>query len=133
MKEFELHFLCADETEYEGPCVSLILPGYDGTFGILADHSNIVGVMPEGDLKINTGSEILEYAVAEGLVQIRNGKVTILTYSAEKPDEIDEKRAEEAAQRAKIKMEKRRSELEYRQAQADLARALNRLKIKHKI
>ena len=133
MKEFELRFLCADEIEYEGSCVYLAVPMSDGSYGIMADHANMVAVMPEGELKINTGKEMLRYAISGGLLQIRSGKVLILSYSAERPEDIDEKRAEEAADRARIKMNKRSSELEYKQAQADLPRALNRLKIKHKV
>ena len=132
MKKFKLHFLCADECEYMGECVSITVPLIDGLAGILADHANIVSIMTIGDLLIDTGTEVLEYAVSEGLVQIENGNVLILAFSAERPDEIDEKRAEQAAQEARMALQRKRSKLEYRQAQADLSRAMNRLKVKHR-
>ena len=132
MKSFKLRFLCAEQIEYEGDCVSVVFPVEDGYVGILADHSNMITVMHDGELRINTGSEMLDYAVTDGLVQVKNGEMMILAFSAEKPDEIDEKRAEEAAIRARIRIKRKRSELEYRQAQADLSRALNRLKVKHR-
>lgn len=132
MKEFMLHFLCADENEYEGMCVSINVPLTDGYAGILADHANMVAMMGYGELRINTGKEEIQYAVTEGLIKVENGEVLILAYSAERPEEIDEKRAEQAAIRARIKLKKQRSELEYRQAQASLSRALTRLKVKHR-
>ena len=132
MKSFKLRFLCAEQFEYEGECVSVTFPVEDGTVGILADHSNMITVMHDGPLRINTGTEVMDYAVTDGLVMVKNGEMMILAYSAEKPDEIDEKRAEEAAVRARIKIKRRSSALEYRQAQADLSRALNRLKVKHR-
>lgn len=130
MKPFPLRFLCADESEYEGMAVSVHVPLMDGSAGILADHANMVAAMTGGELRIDTGEEVMEYAVTEGLIQIKNGDVLILAYSAEKPDEIDESRARQAAQRARARIKMKRSELEYRQAQADLARALTRLKVK---
>jgi F-type H+-transporting ATPase subunit epsilon len=132
MKAFKLHFLCADHCEYEGDCVSINLPLVDGYAGILADHANMVSIIKTGELRIDTGSEVLEYAITDGLLQIENGAVLILAFSAEKPDEIDEKRAEEAAERARLKLRRQQSRLEYRQAQAALSRALNRLKVKHR-
>ena len=130
MTPFKLRFLCAEEIEYEGECVYVSIPVDDGTAGIMAHHSNMITVMSGGELKIDTGKEVLNYAVTEGLVMVKNGEMTILAFSAEKPDEIDEKRAEEAAVRARIKLKRQHSELEYRLAQADLSRALNRLKVK---
>lgn len=132
MKKFTLHFLCADETEYEGECVSVKVPLLDGSAGILADHANMAAVMCDGEMTIDTGDEVIRYAVTEGLVRIRNGHVTIIAFSAERPEEIDEKRAQRAAVEARMELKQKHSELEYRQAQADLSRALNRLKIKHR-
>ena len=132
MNTFRLRFVCADESEYDGQCVSVNVPLTDGSAGIFAGHANLVAAMPEGELRIDTGGEVIEYAVTEGLVKVENGEVLIMAYSAERPEEIDEKRARDAADRARLKLKKQRSELEYRQAQADLSRAMNRLKVKHR-
>ena len=129
MKEFRLQFLCADEKEYDGPCVSINIPLEDGYMGILVDHSNMIAVMETGVMFINTGEETIEYAVTEGLVEVRNGEVLILAFSAEKPDEIDENRAMEAAMRARMRMKRKMSNLEFRQNQAALSRAMARLKV----
>ena len=106
------------------------VPLTDGYMGIFANHADMVASMPGGEMRINTGEKIVDYAVTQGLVHIKNGEVTILAFSAERPEEIDENRAREAAVRARARLQKKRSELEYRQAQADLSRALNRLKVK---
>jgi len=132
MKEFHLEFLCADEKEYDGPCVSVQIPLPDGSAGILADHANMVAAMQTGELIIDTGSEVIEYAVTDGLAEVKDGNVMILAFSAEKPSEIDENRAREAVERAQARMQRKMSGLEYRQNRAALARALNRLKVKQR-
>ena len=130
MKPFKLQFFCADEEEYDGDIVSLKVPLSDGSAGILADHANMISTIVNGELVIDTGSETIVYAVTEGLLEIRNGQVVILAFSAEKPDEIDENRAREAAERAAARLKRKMGALEYRQSQAALSRALNRLKVK---
>ena len=54
----------------------------------------------------------------------------ILTEAAEHPDEIDEKRMREELRLAAEEIESKRSIEEYRIAQARMARAINRLKVK---
>jgi len=132
MKTFKLQFFCADEKEYEGECEEVMVPLSDGSAGILAGHSNMIAALMPGTLTIRNGSEITEYAVTEGLLEVKQGSVVILAFSAEKPDEIDEKRAQEARERAETRMKRKLSQLEYRQTQAALARAMNRLKVKHR-
>lgn len=131
MKKFNLQFFCADQKEYEGDCVEVIVPLSDGSAGILADHSNTVAALKPGTLTIHTGTEEIQYAVTEGLLEIKNGTVVILAFSAEKPEEIDENRAQRARERAETRLKHEMSQLEYRQTQAALARAMNRLKVKH--
>lgn len=53
--------------------------------------------------------------------------------SAEHPEDIDTNRAKRAAAAAKEAMLQKKSIQEYRAAQADLARAISRLKIKRNI
>ena len=132
MKEFNLQFFCADENEYDGTCVGVTVPLWDGSAGILADHANMIAAIQPGELTINTGTEVIEYAVTDGLLEVKNGNVVILAFSAEKPDEIDEKRAQAAVERAEARLKRKMSQLEYRQTQAALARAMNRLKVKHR-
>ena len=71
-------------------------------------------------------------AVAEGLVQVENGEVLVLVDSIERPEEIDVNRAKREAEEAEEAILQKKSRLEYRTAQADLARALNRLKVKNR-
>ncbi len=133
MNKFRLHFLCADQTEYDDECVSVYVPLSDGYAGIFADHANMRAIIKGGELRIDTGEKIIEYAVTEGMIRITGKDVLILAYTAERPEEIDENRAARAAERARIRLQRKLSKLEYRQTQASLSRALNRLMIKHKI
>ena len=56
--------------------------------------------------------------------------LTILVDFAEKPEEIDERRANEALERAQEAMRQKQSIQEYHMSQANMARAMPRLAVK---
>ena len=132
MREFKIHILASDNAFYEGPCESLVVPTIRGQYGILAGHSNLMSAVVPGKLvfRVPDGEDQV-VAVSAGIVKVEKNEVLVLVDTAERPEEIDENRARRAAEEAKEAMLQKRSLQEYRSAQAHLARALNRLKIKH--
>ena len=131
MKPFSVHILAADRAFFEGECASLILPTVDGQYGVLAGHSNAIGAVVPGTLTCRTAAgETLYAAVSAGLVKVEDGEVLVLVDAAERPEEIDKNRAERAAAAAKEALLQKRSIREYRLAEANLARAINRLRVK---
>ena len=131
MKPFPVHILAADHAFFEGECTSLILPTVDGQYGVLAGHSNAIGAIVPGTLTCRTAAgETLYAAVSAGLVKVEDGEVLVLVDAAERPEEIDKIRAERAAAAAKEALLQKRSIREYRLAEANLARAINRLRVK---
>jgi len=70
--------------------------------------------------------------VGKGFIQIINNRVTLLVDTAEHPEEIDERRAEEARERAAEQLRQSKSLQEHSHFEASLARSLARLRTKHK-
>ncbi len=131
MKTFEINILAEDHVIYTGKCESVIVPTIRGQYGILADHSNVISAIVPGELKWRApGGENCVAAVSNGLVKVENNEVLILINTAELPEQIDAKRAERAAAQAKEELLQKKSIMEYRSAQAHLARALSRLRVK---
>ena len=131
MDTFQVHILAADRTFYEGPCVSLTIPTSDGEQGILAHHSPMIAAVQTGTLRWQTpGGEVELAAVSPGMVKVEKNEVLVLVDSAERPEEIDEVRARREADQAREAMLQQKSRQEHQVAQATLARALNRLRVK---
>lgn len=132
MKSFQVYILAADRAFYEGPCESIIVPTLQGQYGILPNHSNMISAVVPGIIKYKLPGQPEKFAaVSAGLVKAENNEVLVLAESIESPEEIDENRARRAADEAKEEMLQKRSIREYRSAQAHLARAINRLKVKN--
>ncbi|MDD3206047.1 MAG: ATP synthase F1 subunit epsilon [Lachnospiraceae bacterium] len=129
MTTFSLKIIASDKTFYEGKAVSLVIPTIDGEKGILAHHEEMVIAVSIGELRFKLEDNTEHRAViGSGFAQIANNRVMVLVDSAERPEDIDEKRAEEALERAKEQLRQKQSIQEYHMSQASLARAISRLK-----
>ena len=131
MERFQVTILASDHPFYEGACYSLVLPTAAGMCGIRARHSNMITALVPGTLTYQSEEGVTrEAAVSGGLAKVENGEVLILVDTAERPEEIDAKRAQRDADAAKEALLQKKSIQEYRTAQANLARALTRLRVK---
>ena len=131
MNEFEVNILAADRPFYQGPCVHLQVPISTGQYGILAHHRNVIAAIVPGKLRLRTpdGAEQTA-AVSRGFLKVENNHVLLLADTIERPEEIDAVRAQREVDQAREIILQKKSRQEYRIAQATLARALNRLRVK---
>lgn len=131
MKSFYIHILARDHVVARGDCVSLVLPVYDGLYGIQAHHSNMISTVEPGILRCTMADgENICVVVSSGFVKVEDNDVLVLLESAEAPEEIDSTRAKLAAEEAEAILRGKRSAMEHRLAQASLIRATNRLRAK---
>lgn len=131
MDTFGLKIIASDKVFYEGRCRKLIIPAPDGEKGILANHENMVIAIVVGTAKVQLAGEDewKDLAVGSGFAEIVNNRVTLLVDTAERPEDIDVRRAKEQQERAEEQMRQKQSIQEYYHTQASLARAMNRLKL----
>ena len=131
MDTFGLKIIASDKVFYEGRCRKLIIPAPDGEKGILANHENMVIAIVVGTAKVQLAGEDewKDLAVGSGFAEIVNNRVTLLVDTAERPEDIDVRRAREQQERAEEQMRQKQSIQEYYHTQASLARAMNRLRV----
>lgn len=133
MRPFKVKILASDHPFYEGDCYSLTLPTTNGMYGIFARHSNMIAAIVPGTMHYRLREdEQLDAAISGGMFKIENGEVLVLADTIERPEEIDANRARRNADEAMEAMRQRRSIIEYRAAQATLARAMSRLRVKQR-
>lgn len=131
MKTFWLKVIASDRVAYNGRCQKVIVPAADGgQMGILADHENMIIAIEVGEAKMQLEDGMWEtLAVGTGFLEVVNNRVTMLVQTAEKPEEIDARRAEERREVMEEKLRQKQSIQEYYHTKASLARAMNRLKV----
>ena len=132
MNSFDISILAADKPFFNGKCESIIIPTSDGLYGIWANHQNLISDIIPGMLEMRKqNGETVIAAVSEGIVKVEDGNVLVLVDTIELPEEIDINRAKRNADRAKEELLQKRIIRDYYQAQARMARALNRMKVKN--
>ena len=77
------------------------------------------------------GGNKKEAALHTGFMEILGDRITILAEIAEWPDEIDEKRAEAAKERAEARIAAKAADTDMLRAEFALRKALVRIEVKH--
>ncbi len=129
MAGFNLRVVSPEKVVLEAEVASVKFPGEDGFFGILPKHAAMVA-LTESDIltaKLASGEE-LSVLIHDGFAEVRGETLTVLTRSAEKPEELDLDRAKAAAERAKERLRGQKAEYDYARSVSALRRALARQK-----
>ncbi len=132
MNNFNLEIISPDGIMFNREIWHCQVPGYAGSMGVLSNHISFFTVFDIGIVKINineSGNEKEFFAVAGGVVQIENNRITILGESVENGKNIDIKRAREAERNNLIKLEKTLSSKEREKFKALIAKARNRIHV----
>ena len=107
----------------------------NGEITVLPHHLPLVTILEPGELRYKKNNEEHFLAVSGGFVEVKSDNtLSILADTAERADEIDLARAEAAKAKAERLMQEARSkaDVDFVAVQANLERALNRLKVGNK-
>ncbi|HEY2460933.1 MAG TPA: F0F1 ATP synthase subunit epsilon [Candidatus Acidoferrum sp.] len=86
--------------------VEVVLPGADGCLGVLPGHAPLITELGIGEMtyRAKGGGEPVHLAIIQGFAEVLGDRVTVLAEMAERPEEIDVARAEEALKRAEKRL-----------------------------
>lgn len=132
MKSFPLRIGTPDGLLYEGEAERVVCRSITGDLAILAGHCNFCTAIGMGEAHVvfPDGSR-RNAACIGGMLSMINGTCDLLATTWEWQDEIDEKRAQEAKERAENLLAKGGlSDRDYKIVKAKLQRALVRLSVK---
>jgi len=127
-----LDIVTAERLVYSEEVDMIVAPGSEGELGILPHHAPLMTTLQPGELLIKQGGEDFSMAVTGGFLEVRPDRVTVLADAAERAEEIDMARAEEAKRRAEERLGKEPAEADAARAEAALRRSMIRLKVAQK-
>jgi F-type H+-transporting ATPase subunit epsilon len=128
----KLEIVTPESTVYSEDVEMVTLPGVEGQMGVLPQHIRLMTQMVPGELIVRKGGHDDFMAVGEGLVEVTNDRVSIVTNMAIAVDKIDETAVEEARQRAAARLREKISSEEVASVNAALARSLAQLHVKRR-
>jgi F-type H+-transporting ATPase subunit epsilon len=128
----KLEIVTPEATVYSEDVDMVTLPGVEGQMGVLPQHVRLMTQLVPGELIVRKDGHDDFMAVGEGLVDVNNERVSIVTNMAIALDRIDEAAAEEARQRAAARLREKISSEEVASVSASLARSLAQLHVKRR-
>ena len=105
------------------------IPGLNGYLGILPGHAPLITELAVGVITYKASGATHALSVAWGFAEVLPDKVTILAEAAERPQEIDIARAQEAKHRAEALLKSNDPKVDYARAEDALQRAETRLSV----
>jgi F-type H+-transporting ATPase subunit epsilon len=128
----KLEIVTPEATVYSEDVDMVTLPGVEGQMGVLPQHVRLMTQLVPGELIVRKDGHDDFMAVGEGLVEVNNERVSIVTNMAIAVDRIDEAAAEEARERAAARLREKISSEEVASVNASLARSLAQLHVKRR-
>jgi len=101
---FELEVATPDRLLVKDQVTEAQVPALQGYLGVLPEHAPLLSEMSSGLLTYQVGGKSHSVVVSGGWVEILPTGTRVLAASAERPDEIDLKRAQEALDRAERRL-----------------------------
>ena len=128
-----LEIVTAERLVYSDDVDIVVAPGMEGELGILPHHAPLLTILQPGELRIHkTGQEDVYMAVTGGFLEVTGNRVIVLADAAERSEEIDEARAQEALRRAEERLERREEGADLQRALASIRRSRLRLDVKRR-
>ena len=129
MAKLHVGILTVEGVRFDGEADFVVAPGWDGELGILPRHIPLLTPLKAGAVKVRNENEEQFFFVSGGFLEVRPEQVTVLADAAERAEDIDEARAEDARRRAQSSIEQKASDADLAAATGALARAEARLRL----
>ena len=128
MSTMQVEVVSAENELFSGEASMLIATAINGELGIYPNHTPLLTNLKPGDVRVQTadGEEQVIY-VSGGILEVTPKKVTVLSDTAIRADDLDEAAALEAQRKAEQALKDSKADIDYARAKAELAQAAAQL------
>jgi F-type H+-transporting ATPase subunit epsilon len=123
-----------EKTVFESEINQASLPVADGEVTILANHRSYIAALKAGEICLKKEGEEIVMATSGGFIEFHDNNLVVLADTAERAEEIDLKRAEEAKAKAEEAMKQKETmdNVEYARVAAAIEKEMARLRVGRK-
>lgn len=129
MATIQVDIVSAEQEIWSGEGTMVFAPGEVGELGIAPGHTPLITRLNPGDVRVvkEDGEEEFIF-VSGGILEVQPHQVTVLSDTAVRGHDLDETAALEAKKLAEEALEDAASEMDYAQAQAELASTIAQIR-----
>ena len=129
MSTIQVEIVSAEQEVWSGKGTMVFAPGEVGELGIAPGHSPLITTLKPGDVRVQTEDGEQEFIfISGGILEVQPHIVTVLSDTAVRGSDLDETAALEAQKKAEEALSDAASDMDYAQAQAELATVLAQLR-----
>ena len=122
MNTIQVDVVSAEELIFSGEARFVALPGEAGELGILPKHTPLITRIKPGSVRIELPGGGEEFVfVAGGILEVQPDRVTVLSDTAIRGKDLDDKKAQEARAAAEEALKNAKSDVDLARAQSELA------------
>jgi len=128
MSTMQVEVVSAENEIFSGEATMLIATAEAGELGIYPQHTPLLTNLKPGDVRVQTadGEEQVIY-VSGGILEVTPKKITVLSDTAIRADDLDEAAALEAQRKAEQALKDSNADIDFARAKAELAQAAAQL------
>ena len=130
--QLKFKIITLEKTVYEAEVDAVTIPTTDGEITVLARHTPLVAVLKPGSMLVKKDKQDLLLSVSSGFVEVRqDSQVIILADTAERAEDLDIARAEEARARVEKMMQEKEKidDVAFARMQTQLEKELARVRV----
>ena len=121
MNTIHVDVVSAEESIFSGEARFVSLPGEAGELGVYPRHTPLITRIKPGSVRIEMTDGTEEFVfVAGGILEVQPDCVTVLSDTAVRGKDLDEKKANEAKAAAEEALKNAKSEIDMARAQSEL-------------
>lgn len=128
-KKLHLKITTHEKVVFDADVDEIYSKSTQGEFGVLHNHIPFMCGLDIGITKVVVDGKAIRFTTMGGVFQLVDNQALILTQAAERADEIDIERAEEAKKRAEERLSNIADDMDVQRAEIALSRAITRLKV----
>jgi F-type H+-transporting ATPase subunit epsilon len=135
MKTIKFEIVTPERVVLQEDILQITVPTTSGEITVLPDHIPLVSVLTPGVIEVKRADNIIEImSVSGGFIEVMGDKIVILADTAERAEELDEARIQEAQVRAeKLKEEAQNiDDVQFAAVTAKMEKELARLRAVNK-
>ncbi|HVT10980.1 MAG TPA: ATP synthase F1 subunit epsilon [Fimbriimonadaceae bacterium] len=127
--DFTLSVVAPDRQVVEDKAVSVVAPGSEGYFGVMAGHMPLIAALRPGILEyLDSHNQRHFIYTGGGFAEVTGTRVTILADEAARAQDIDVSDAERRLEEARRMLRGETAPVDSRQAVLEIDRAIERLR-----
>ena len=122
MSTIHVDVVSAEALIFSGEAKFVALPGEEGELGIYPRHTPLITRIRPGSVRIQAADGTEEFVfVAGGILEVQPDRVTVLSDTAVRGEDLDEEKANEAKQRAEEALKNVTGEMDLAKTQTELS------------